>query len=69
MTLNELIEYLTVNGAAIGQDASAGNKDAKDIMKFYWMLHRCPSDPGALAFTCEAIKRWEKTSPAAERGE
>lgn len=57
---NEILAFLSTHGTVIGADASSGNKEAKEVMHYYSMWHRCPSDPGAETLVEQAMMKWLK---------
>jgi hypothetical protein len=53
-----LLRDLATHGISIGMDAERGDENAKDVMKYYLMWHRCPGDPGAQVLTKLALDKW-----------
>lgn len=54
--IDEVIDYLKEHGRKIGKQFKQGNKEAREVLKWYEFLYKAPGDPGAQAFLMVAVE-------------
>lgn len=57
-TMEQVYDYLKVNGLKIGELAKKGNKLARQIIGLYDMHHKCPGDPGAQGLLMASLEEY-----------